>query len=65
MKAKHPSTGKTPTQDALSPSSSLRLKGLAQARGSFAQASFLRLGESSTHRTTASTHCRLGEAPLA
>ncbi|QCD93373.1 hypothetical protein DEO72_LG5g1448 [Vigna unguiculata] len=38
------------TQDgALSPNSSLRLKHLAQARGSLAQASSLRLGESSTH----------------
>jgi len=41
---------KTPHQNAHSPSSSLKLKGLAQARGSLAQASSLRLGESSTHR---------------
>jgi len=43
---------KTPNQNALSPSSSLRLKGLTQARGSLAQASSLRLGESSIHRNS-------------
>jgi len=40
-------------QHAVSPSSSLRLKGLAQARTTLAQASSLRLGESSTHKTGA------------
>jgi len=52
MQAKHPRTGKISNQNALPPSSSLRLKGLAQARGSLTQASSLRLGESSTHRNS-------------
>ena len=45
-------TWRTLNHNALSPSSLPRLKGLAQARGSFAQASSLRLGESSTHRNS-------------
>jgi len=52
--AKHPRTEKISNHDALSPSSSFRLKGLAQARGSLAQASSLRLGESSTHKNSGS-----------
>ena len=49
--------GKTSNRDALSPISSLKLKGLAQAKGSLAQArgsltqaGSLRLGESSTYK---------------
>jgi len=42
-----------PNQHAVSPSSSLRLKGLAQARTTLAQTSSLRLGKSSTHKTGA------------
>ena len=43
---------KSPNQYAVSPNSSLRLKGLAQARGSLTQASSFRLGESSTNRNS-------------
>jgi len=52
MQAKHPRIGKTSNQNALSPNSSLKLKGLAQERGSLAKASSLRLGESLTHKNS-------------
>jgi len=41
---------KSPNQYAVSPSSSLMLKGLAQARRTLAQVSSYRLGESSTYK---------------
>jgi len=64
MQAKHLRTGKTPNQNALSPSSSLRLKGLGQARGSLAQASSFCLGESSSQEIVAPAYSLLGETPL-
>jgi len=51
LHAKHSKTGReTSNQSAPSPSSSLKLKGLAQARRSLAQVSSLHLGESTTSR---------------